>query len=221
MARVKKIDNAILKRRAHQVKMERRRYAFRPQRERILIVTEGERTEPKYFEGFKTIIPRGILHVEVIGTGFNTVQVVQAAQKERNDKRGTDKEYDQVWVAFDKDDFPNRNFNDAVFLSEADNIGCAYSNESFELWYVLHFQYLDVAINRTQYIEILERILGHTYLKNDPKTFYELHSKGNQSQAIDWAKRLLANFGQTNPATEKPTTTVFKLVEELNKFIST
>jgi len=60
MARVKKIDNAILKRRARQIEKERRQYAFRPQRERILIVTEGERTEPNYFEGFKTIIPRGI-----------------------------------------------------------------------------------------------------------------------------------------------------------------
>ena len=75
MARVKKIDNAILKRRARQIEKEQRKYAFLPQREKILIVTEGERTEPNYFEGFKTIIPRGILHVEVIGTGFNTVQV--------------------------------------------------------------------------------------------------------------------------------------------------
>ena len=221
MARVKKIDNAILKRRAQQIEKERRRYAFRPQRERILIVTEGERTEPNYFEGFKTIIPRGIVHVEVIGTGFNTIQVVQAAQNERDDKRGTDEEFDQVWVAFDKDDFPNRDFNDAVFLSEADNIGCAYSNESFELWYVLHFQYLDTAINRRQYIEILEGILSHPYQKNDPNIFFELQSKGNQSQAINWAKNLLAKFDQTNPAQEKPTTTVFKLVEELNKFIST
>ncbi len=218
MARVKKIDNAILKRRARQIEKERRKYAFRPQRERILIVTEGERTEPNYFEGFKTIIPRGILHVEIIGTGFNTVQVVQAAQKERDDKRGTDKEYDQVWVAFDKDDFPNRDFNNAVFLSKADNIGCAYSNESFELWYVLHFQYLDTAINRRQYIEILERILGHPYQKNDPNIYFELQSRGNQSQAINWAKNLLAKFDQTNPAQEKPTTTVFKLVEELIKF---
>ncbi|MBA7541989.1 hypothetical protein ES705_34305 [subsurface metagenome] len=221
MARVKKIDNAILKRRTQQVKKEQRRYAFRPQREKILIVTEGERTEPNYFEGFKTIIPRGILHVEVIGTGFNTVQVVQAAQKERYDKRGTDEEYDRVWVAFDKDDFPNRDFNNAVFLSKTDNIRCAYSNESFELWYVLHFQYLDTAINRRQYIEILERILSHPYQKNDPKTFYELQSKGNQLQAINWAKKLSANFDQTNPAQEKPTTAVFKLVKELNKFIST
>lgn len=221
MARVKKIDNAILKRRTQQIEKEWRRYAFRPQRERILIVTEGERTEPNYFEGFKTIIPRGIVHVEVIGTGFNTIQVVQAAQNERNDKRGTDEEYDQVWVAFDKDDFPNRHFNDAVFLSKADNIGCAYSNESFELWYVLHFQYLDTAINRRQYIEILEGILSHPYQKNDPNIFFELQSKGNQYRAINWAKNLLAKFDQTNPAQEKPTTTVFKLVEELNKFIST
>jgi len=161
------------------------------------------------------------VYIEVIGTGFNTVQVVQAAQKERDDKKGTDEEYDQVWVAFDKDDFPNKNFNNAVFLSKADNIGCAYSNESFELWYVLHFQYLDTAINRRQYIEILGKILGHPYRKNDHNNFYELQSKGNQSQAINWAKNLLAKFDQTNPAQEKPTTNVFKLVEELNKFIST
>jgi len=64
-----------------------------------LLLKEREQNR-NIFEGFKTIIPRGILHVEVIGTGFNTVQVVQAAQKERNDKRGTDKEYDQVLGSF-------------------------------------------------------------------------------------------------------------------------
>lgn len=33
----------------------------------------------------------------------------------------------------------------------------AWSNESFELWYYLHFQYLDTGISRSQYIEKIER----------------------------------------------------------------
>lgn len=38
-----------------------------------------------------------------------------------------------------------------------------------------------------------------------------------QSQAIKYAKKLLLNYSPSNPETDNPSTTVFKLVEELNK----
>ena len=96
----------------------------------ILIVCEGERTEPNYFDQFEvtniTIDPRGI--------GDNTIRLVKYAinESKRND-------YDQVWCVFDKDSFPKDNFNNAVQLAQNNDFGIAYSNESFELWYILHF----------------------------------------------------------------------------------
>lgn len=52
----------------------------------------------------------------------------------------------------------------------------AWSNESFELWYLLHFVYLEAGISRADYIKILENEIrkfdGYrefSYLKNDRK----------------------------------------------------
>lgn len=40
-----------------------------------------------------------------------------------------------------------------------------------------------------------------------------------QSEAISRARKILAEFGQTPPSQVVSSTTVFKLVEELNRFI--
>lgn len=219
MARVKKIDNSIRKRLLQQSIREKRKFQSRISRQRILIVCEGERTEPNYFEGYSTILPKGIVNLEIIGTGYNTINVVESAITEVQLKKGTIEEYDQAWAVFDKDDFPDENFNSAIILASRNKIGYAYSNEAFELWYVLHFQFLDTAISRHQYIEILHEQLGHTYFKQDPRIFFELQTNGSQENAIKWAKRLLREKSIGNPAREIPTTTVFRLVEKLNKFI--
>jgi len=125
--------------------------------------------------------------------------------------------FDEVWVVFDKDDFPAKNFNRAIELAKSENINVAYSNEAFELWYVLHFQYLDAAVNRSRYFEILKELLGD-YQKNDSNIFTLLKQKGDEKKAITWAKKLFKNLGKGNPAQEKPTTLVYKLVERLNLF---
>lgn len=58
--------------------------------------------------------------------------------------------FDRIWVVFDKDDF--NDFNEAIKLAKDFSFNCAWTNEAFELWYFLHFQYLDAAISRHDYI---------------------------------------------------------------------
>ena len=71
--------------------------------------------------------------------------------------------FDRVWVVFDRDDF--NDFNEAIALAERKGYKAAWSNEAFELWYLLHFIYLDTAISRADYIKKLEneirRFDGH------------------------------------------------------------
>jgi len=126
-------------------------------------------------------------------------------------------DYDEVWAVFDKDDFPAQRFNGAVQLANNQDIKLAYSNEAFELWYILHFQYLDVTVNRFQYIKILKEILGD-YQKNNAQMYQVLQEKGDESKAINWAKKLYKELHIDNPAEEKPTTLVHLLVERLNEF---
>jgi hypothetical protein len=174
-------------------------------RQRVLIVCEGEKTEPNYFRQFP--LAQGVV-VEVRGIGTNTFNLVKEALKLRQAA-----EYQQVWCVFDRDSFPAENFNTALALAANENIQVAYSNEAFELWYVLHFDYLNSGVSRKDYITMLESRLGHAYAKNSKTIYKELYTR--QAAALQNAARLLAQYEPPDPANDNPSTTVHRLVGEL------
>lgn len=186
-----------------------RRVDIREPLPRFLIVCEGERTEPAYFDGFR--MPS--VTIEIVGLGKDPLTLVEQAIARRRDKA----KFDQVWCVFDRDDVPVERFNQALDLAQRQRIKVAYSNQAFELWYLLHFHYRDVAQTRHDYIDGLSRELGRVYRKNDPTLYQELLSR--QNMAISHAERLLAQYNPTNPATDDPSTTVHELVQELNRFV--
>jgi hypothetical protein len=128
-----------------------------------------------------------------------------------------EEEYDQIWCVLDRNSFPLRNFNEALSLAERYGIQVAYSNEAFELWYLLHFNYYDAALSRNQYCEKLSELLSFRYRKNK-EDMYEL-LKSKQADAIRNAKRLLGQYNPLDPAHNNPSTKVHLLVEQLNRFI--
>jgi hypothetical protein len=155
-------------------------------------------------------VPKEVINV--IGLGDNTVRIVQEAVRLKDDD-----EFDQVWCVFDRDSFPAEHFNAAIDLANSNNIEVAYSHESFELWYLLHFNYYDAAISRKDYIERLERELGQRYEKNSKSMYETLLSR--QPAAIRNAERLLNSYAPLRPAYDNPATTVHLLVIQLNRFI--
>ena len=162
----------------------------------FLIVCEGVKTEPIYFNYLKRFLQNHLLEtIEINGQGLNTISVVNAAIKIR-DKRTNDgilPPFDEVWAVFDKDDFPDDNFDNAVAKALEHNIEPGISNEAFELWYVLHFQFLQTALKRDQYIEILSSILGFKYEKNkqvSERVIKFLFERGDIRNAFNWAERL-------------------------------
>ncbi|ARV58041.1 hypothetical protein BZZ01_04795 [Nostocales cyanobacterium HT-58-2] len=181
--------------------------------ERFLIVCEGEKTEPCYFKKFR--VPSKV-KIYTYGTGENTINVVKKAIELRaNDN------YDQVWCVFDRDSFPKKDFNNALDLAQREKIEVAYSNESFELWYLLHFHYCDTAISRQDCIgkinQYFREHISCDYQKNSEKN-YEL-LKTRQETAIRNAEKLLAQYSTPNPADDKPSTTVHRLVKRLNRSV--
>ena len=54
-------------------KSEVRRLDALAERERVLIVCEGEKTEPNYFKAIKAELPRHVVEVELHGEGDNTL----------------------------------------------------------------------------------------------------------------------------------------------------
>ncbi len=88
----------------------------------ILIICEGQNTEPSYFKKFKL----STATIKPIGEGYNTVSLIKRAiELAKNDH------YDQVWCVFDKDDFPDTEFNNAIHMAESNGFGIAYTNQAF------------------------------------------------------------------------------------------
>lgn len=184
-----------------------RRADVREEIPRYLIVCEGEKTEPSYFAGFHA---PSVVVIEIVGAGANTVSVVEEAIARRGRSR-----YDQVWCVFDRDSFPKERFNDALRRARNEGVRVAYSNEAFELWYLLHFEFCDSALSRETYKPRLSKYLGRPYRKNDPSMFKALADR--QDTAIRNAVKLLACYDPPNPEADNPSTTVHVLVEELRR----
>jgi hypothetical protein len=186
-----------------------RRVDIQPIRQKFLIICEGGKTEPNYFQRFR--VPGLVIQVQ--GLGMNTLSLVQKSIALR---AADEDNYDQTWCVFDKDDFPDDNFNNALTLARSNGIKVAYSNQSFELWYVLHFDFMQNAITRKDYMRILDEKLQHKYEKNSISIYDELYDL--QSIAIKNARHLLKQYHQSRPARNDPSTTVHILVEQLVKF---
>lgn len=219
MARKAKIDNSIKKRFERTEK--KRNVNTRNKLVYFLIVCEGEKTETEYFKALEKELPIGTVELKIDGTGRNTIGLVEYAI---NQKEKAFRKFDQVWAVFDKDDFPDVNFNNAIKKASSNNIHCAWSNEAFELWFLLHFQFVNNKMNRYDYESFLEREIQkasgnqkYKYFKKDPETYSILKNFGNQNQAIEWAKSLEKCFSDNKFATHNPCTQVYKLVENLIK----
>ncbi|HNU99049.1 MAG TPA: RloB family protein [Verrucomicrobiota bacterium] len=173
----------------------RRREDTRVIRNRILIVCEGEKTEPNYFRKFSVDID--LVEVDVQGIGANTLSLVGDAVARRDDASREGTPYNQVWCVFDRDVFPAGNFNEAFRLARTNRIRVAYSNQCFELWYFLHFNFSDAALHRQAYGDKLTGLLGRKYQKNDTKMYDLL--KDRQATAMQNARKLLTRYVPCNP----------------------
>jgi hypothetical protein len=179
---------------------------------RILIVCEGEKTEPNYFRKFPAN-PKVCDDIKICGTGYNTVSLINEAIRMKNLALQRKDPYIETWCVFDRDDFPIELFENALKLAGANQIKCAYSIEAFEIWYLLHFHYYDSALSREQYKKKLSELLGKPYVKNSEEMFTLL--KGCQSRAIQNARNLYRNQCAQPIGEQNPVTTVFRLVERL------
>lgn len=217
MARVIKIDNSLQKKFSKKTKKKTERELVTY----FLIVCEGEKTEPNYFKSFPKKVGKIVYDIEYDGGGISTLKVVEKAIELKNNSK---QKFDRVWAVFDRDSFKQSSFNSAILKAKAHNIECAWSNEAFELWYLLHFHNRITAMKRTEYQKSIEDAINDKlkskkkpfkYKKNAPDMYSLLDKYGNQELAIKWAKDLDSRINGENFASYNPNTLVYKLVEEL------
>lgn len=191
-----------------------------------LIVTEGTKTEPNYFNAIKKIINQNYkerIQIEVSGEGDNTVNLFEIAKgyAEKNPNG-----YKHVWVVYDTDDFPKENIDAvSVLCKENSNNDRQYhaiwSNQCVELWYLLHFSFMQSDLHRKEYFpkldECLQSINAGKYEKNREDMYYVLNPY--MDDAIRNAKALSEINRGKSPSESAPGTMIFKFIEKIKPYL--
>lgn len=213
----------------------------------VIIACEDSVSSPTYFSMIieqliyeKKITQDSIVIVPHDGSTHPT-GVLNNLKTYKNSYGKTYKDFEHKWIVIDRDiekvnggGHTAEDFNNAITNAKNRrkdlNIEVAYANDSFELWYLLHFAYRDSAIIRDEIIvrviEKLKEIEPHKFANltkenikqaNYSKLIFETLLPC-QSIAIKNAKKLLESYGENHePQKDNPSTTIHQLVLLLNE----
>lgn len=196
-------------------------YTHAPVRTTIffLIVSEGTKTEPHYFETFVGKRGSKVVSVKCKGKGKSTTQLIKAAKDIQAQDMKNGRVYDSVWIVFDKDQFPDASFNKAIKEAPKEGMYVAWSNPSVELWYLLHLCDTTKELTPAECIQEIEKIVKKKIktFKYDKasKDFKWLEREDNETKAIKRAERLQKLKEDEPYSKQNPCTTIDKLVRQL------
>lgn len=195
------------------------RFSKRSLRKRILVFTEGQ-TEKDYLNCFKSHIAKKGVKIKVYGIGRGKLALIQKViQKIGKENIITG---DQVWAVLDGDRVAGQKdrevFSEACRLAEKNDIKIAYSNNSFEVWLLLHFQDLNKAMNNAELSVALNRYFGK-YQKKGQLIYDTCQQQGDYVKACMRAEKLLKEHVTKGnlPVDANPSTTIHQLLGVIEK----
>lgn len=221
------------KRKARTAKQYTRKAAVRKPYDRVLIVCEGEKTEPIYLEELRIEWELDSANIEIDGScGSSPISVVEHAVQLYFTDLNAGNPYDRVFCVFDKDqhssfdsainkvDKINRSlskkFSDS---SKVDIFTCIYSIPSFEFWFLLHYVYTTKPYGSVPGKSPSDCLIGDLkaylpdYSKCQKGLFKMFLEQGALDGAIAYSKSIFEQAktsGDSNPSTN-----VHQLVEYL------
>jgi hypothetical protein len=191
--------------------------------DRILIVTEGAKTEPQYLKEIRSAYRLHTANVEVQHSelGTSPLQVVQYArdlfQAGNPHRRIPSRGFDRIYAVFDRDE--HQNYYEALQLAEQLDLRlrndlkqrvpfkAIASVPCFELWLLLHFRDVLAPIHRNEVIQQLTQYLPG-YAKGMQGAF--ARTMPNLGIAVERASVLATNTtAQDDP---EPFTSLHELV---------
>lgn len=137
---------------------------------RILILCEGKKTEPLYFNQLKRHLQSHLkaVQIEIDKNEYTSaVELIKRAKLLRDKAKSDKNSYERVWVVYDKDGYTQ---HDAAYqLAKTQRIDIAFSSICFEFWYFLHFTYstaphqnADELVNKLKnYISDYDKSIGY------------------------------------------------------------
>lgn len=190
-----------------------RREAIQASYDVVLVVCEGKKTEPRYFEGLRKAYRLSSANVTVVPSdeagGNDPLSLVQYAIRKLSQASA---DLDHVYCVFDRDG--HANYDEACRLARESEFGIANrlhvipSWPCFELWVLLHYEYTTTPFNaaggKSACTRVIDRIRTHcaTYQKGFDGIFEELFPRTDtalrNSQTL---KTHNQTTGSINPAT--------------------
>ena len=211
------------KRKARHTQAMERKKAKRAPYDRVLIVCEGEKSEPHYLTELRDYYGLNTANIEVDGDcGSSPMSVFNHAKQRYEDLLHKGDNYDRVYCVIDKDKHPD--YQQALeAIANANPKGCFYAINSvpcFEYWVLLHFIYTTQPFHATEtksicdcVCETLRACYLPTYSKGGKGLFAQLlpqleFAKANASRSLKEAER---------NHTDNPSTQMYELVVYLQK----
>ncbi|MBT3327545.1 MAG: RloB domain-containing protein [Gemmatimonadales bacterium] len=192
-----------------------RRRAIKEPKRRLLVVCEGERTEPEYLRGFQRHVRNATVEIEIPNERGDPKKLVEIA-KERGDQARHDAArqrddflaFDEVWCVFDRDE--HTRFDDAVSMARDNGIELAVSNPCVELWLLLHFRDSPGARHRHD----IQRLMRNHLPGYDKGIEFDAVAFGIK-EASTRARRLDDDAQSMGEAGRNPTTGFYRLTDSI------
>ena len=192
---------------------------------RILVITEGEKTEPLYLKEIRKSLRISSTHIAILRSekGTDPLSIVEYAIEVFNngiyEKELPAQVYDRVYVVFDRDEHKTflqaikliegkklkNNENKDVFIQGVISIPC------FELWILLHFK----KVNGHREREAVYRELKE-FLPKYSKGFADSYKATVDKLEIAYARAKTTCNGKSVKDEPNPYTNVWELVELLH-----
>jgi hypothetical protein len=214
-------DNLFHKRKAKQTRDLERQKAKRDPYAKVLVVCEGEQTEPCYFSELKDHYEINSANITVDGSGGSSpISVVEYGKQLYEREKAKGDPFDRVYCVFDKDTHATYQaaLNMITAVKRPQNTFVAINSvPCFEYWLLLHFTYTTAPFIANGGASAADAVINRlreympAYTKASRGVFNQLF--GQLEIAKTNAARSLAEAQRTG--TDNPTTRVHELVDYL------
>lgn len=146
------------------------------------IITEGE-TEARYFSEFKQKYRCSAVNIKKIKPCSG--QILNAAKRVWKNERVASSRYNKQAIIIDKDALSENEFNHILRAAKDENIEVIFSNSTFEVWLLAHFESITSGLLS---VNDLKKRLS-SYLRGE----YKKGDKGQLSTIVSYYEQAIVN----------------------------
>jgi hypothetical protein len=197
----------------------KRRRPFIAERQRFILICEGEKTEIVYFNALKAQYRGAHISIEYIapaGAPITIKDKVKSRMDElrKEQRKNPSAKADTVWAVFDRDE--HLKVTEAIARCESAGAEVAYSNPCFEVWLILHHEDYHAADNHHQVQKRYQK-LDTTYDPNGSKTPDCVFLMQHVEKAEQLGENQCKCREEEDAPFGRPSTTVYKLTRAIRE----